>query len=192
MVAATLGGVAVGAHASSAAPVRGTGIALTTNATYSCRVSQQHSVNVYGSVTLPPANDKPQPGILTLTTGTKTIVKNGVTTTVSQVGLGARKNSLKIDKGSCQRVKHQIPLRPKGLPTPPKTATPALFGHVGLQCATQARVLVRLQLTTKAGVPTHALLAVRNGSGKKRPLAFYDWSPGKVSAYSASACTDLG
>jgi hypothetical protein len=147
---------------------------------------------VYGSVTLPPANDKPQPGLLVLTTGAKTVVKNGVTTTVSQLGLSATKKSLKVDKSSCLRVKHQIPLKPKGLPTPPRTATPDLFGHVNLQCRTTARVLVRLQLTTTAGLPTHALLAVRDDNAKKRPLAFYNWTPGKVRAYSAPACNNLG
>jgi hypothetical protein len=155
-------------------------------------VSKQHSINVYGSVTLPPANDKPQPGLLVLTTGAKTVVKNGVTTTVSQLGLGAKKNSLKIDKSSCSRVKHQIPLKPKGLASPPRTATPNLFGHVSVQCGTTARVLVRLLLTTKAGVPAHALLAVRNGGAKGRPLAFYNWTAGKVSAYSAVTCDNVG
>ena len=44
-------------------------------------------------------------------------------------------------------------------------------------------------LTNKAGVPTHALLAVRNADANKRPLAFYDWTSGKVTAYSAVSCT---
>src|SRR6185437_6471088 len=98
------------------------------------RVSRQRTINLYGSVTLPPANGKPQPGALVLITGTKTVVKDGVTTTLSQLGLGAKKNSLRVDKSSCQRVKHQIPLKPKGLPTPPTTATPNLFGHITTQC----------------------------------------------------------
>ena len=102
-----LGGAAVGVHAGSAAPARAAARASTINATYSCLVSKQHSINVYGSVTLPPANDKPQPGLLVLTTGAKSVVKNGITTTVSQLGLGAKKNSLKIDKSSCSRVKHR-------------------------------------------------------------------------------------
>jgi hypothetical protein len=192
-VAAACGGAAIGVHASSAAPARAAARTSTSNATYSCVVSQQHFVNVYGGVTLPPVKNRQQPGALTLSTGVKTVVKDGVTTTVSQIGVGARKNSLKIDKSSCSRVKHQIPLKPKGLPPSlAKTATPTLFGHVGLQCGSGARVLVRLQLTTKAGVPTHALLAVRNGSAKKRPLAFYNWTPARVTAYSAASCTDLG
>jgi hypothetical protein len=191
-VAAAFGGAAVGVHASSAAPTRGATGAATSNATYSCRVSRQRTINLYGSVTLPPANGKPQPGALVLITGTKTVVKDGVTTTLSQLGLGAKKNSLRVDKSSCQRVKHQIPLKPKGLPTPPTTATPNLFGHITTQCGSKARVLVRLLVTTKAGVPTHALLAVRNDDTQKRALAFYNWTPDKVTAYSASTCTRTG
>ena len=151
-------------------------------------MSQERSVSVYGSVTLPPQDGRKQPGLLTLTTGTKTIVKNGVTTTVSQIGLGARKNSLKVDKSSCTRVKHQIPLKPKGLPAP-TTATKNLFGHISVQCGTSTHVLVRLLLKTKAGFPTHALLAVRNDDATRRPLAFYNWTPSKVVVYSAGSCS---
>lgn len=175
-------GAAVGANASSAAPVLAVG---TTNATYSCLVGPQHSVNVYGSVTLPPQDGKKQPGFLAFTTGAKTSTKNGVTTTVSQIGVGAKKNGLRIDKSSCTRVQHQIPLTPKGLGSS-TTATKSLFGHISADCGTGAHVLVRLLLKTKAGVPTHALLAVR--STPKRPLAFYNWTPGKVIAYSAASC----
>src|SRR5581483_9266345 len=128
--------------------VRAAAGASTINATYSCAVSQEHSINVYGGVTLPPVKNKPQPGSLMVSTGVKTVAKDGVTTTVSQIGLGARKNSLRIDRSSCSRVKHQIPLKSKGLPSSSaKTATPTLFGHVGLQCGSGARVLVRLLLT---------------------------------------------
>ena len=182
-VLAVASGSAVGVHVSSAALVQG---AATTNATYSCLVGQQHSVNVYGSVTLPPQDGKKQPGLLVVTTGAKTSTKNGVTTTVSQLGLAARKHSLQVDKSSCTRVQHQIPLSPKGLGSS-TTATKNLFGHISADCGTGAHVLVRLLLKTKAGVPTHALLAVR--STAKRPLAFYNWTPGKVTAYSAASCS---
>jgi hypothetical protein len=188
-VAAALAAVA-GVHASSAAPIRIAADAGTTNATYSCLVSEQRSVNVYGSVTLPPQDGKKQPGILTLTTGTKTTTKNGVTTTVSQLGLAARKHSLVVDKSSCARVRHQIPLKPKGLHSP-TTATKNLFGHISVQCRTRSHVITRLLIETKRGIPTHALLAVRNADPKRRPLAFYDWTPTKVTVYSAASCNQL-
>jgi hypothetical protein len=38
-------------------------------------------------------------------------------------------------------------------------------------------------------VPAHALLAVRNTDAKRRPLAFYEWTPSKVTAYSAASCS---
>ena len=96
---------------------------------------------------------------------------------------------MRIDKSSCRRVKQQIPLKPKGL-TGPVTVTPKLFGHVSDACGpTAARVLVRLRLNTTAGAPTHALLAVRNDNAKRRPIAFYNWSPEKVSVYTANNCT---
>jgi hypothetical protein len=181
-------GAAVGVHASSASP-GGVGVgAGTTNATYSCLVGEQRSVNVYGSVTLPPQDGRKQPGLLVVTTGAKTSTKNGVTTTVSQVGVGAKKHGLKIDTSSCTRVKHQISLKPKGLGSP-TTATRNLFGHITADCSARSRVLVRLLLTTKAGVPAHALLAVRNTDAKRRPLAFYEWTPSKVTAYSAASCS---
>ncbi len=151
-------------------------------------MGQQRSINVYGSVTLPPQDGKKQPGLLVLTTGAKTVTKNGVTTTVAQLGLGARKHSLQVDRSSCSRVKKQIALKPKGLSSP-TTATANLFGHISADCTARAHVLVRLMIKTKAGIPTHALLAVRNTDAKKRPLAFYDWTPGKVVAYSAASCS---
>ena len=187
-VAAVAIAAVVGVHASPAAPTAPIFGAATTNATYSCLVGEQSSVNVYGSVTLPPQDGKKQPGLLVVTTGAKASTKNGVTTTVSQVGIGAKKNGLKIDTSSCSRVKHQIPLKPKGLGSP-TTATRSLFGHISVDCTTRSHVLVRLLLKKKAGIPTHALLAVRNTDTKTRPLAFYDWTPGKVTAYSAASCT---
>jgi hypothetical protein len=32
------------------------------------------------------------------------------------------------------------------------------------------------------------LFAVRNDSAKSRPIAFYNWSPDKVSVYTANNC----
>lgn len=189
LLSAALGAAAAGAHAGFAAPARTTTGVTTIDATYSCHVRHQHFVDLGASVTLPPANNKPQPGVLVLTTGVKTVTRNGVTITVSQVGLSAAKNSLKIDKASCPRVKRQIPLKPKGLPTPPITVTPTLFGHDSEQCGTAARVLVRLRLTSTNHVPSRALLAIRNDNARRRPIAFYDWSPRKISVYPGKSCS---
>jgi hypothetical protein len=193
LLAATLGAAAVGVQASFAAPTRAATPAATIDATYSCRVRPQHFVDLYASATLPPAaNNQPQPGGLFLTTGVKTIVRNNTTVTVAQVSLQARKNSLRIDKTACRRVKHQIPLKPKGLPGPPTSVTPTLRGFDNEQCDTTARVLVRLRLKTTNHTPVHAQLAIRNDDSRSRPIAFYNWGPRKVTAYTGKTCVTPG
>jgi hypothetical protein len=186
---AALVAAAVGVHAASAAPRHSAARASTVDLTYSCRVRRERYVDLYASVTMPPAGNVPQPGVLVLTTGVKTVVKNNTQVTVTQVGLQAARNSLKIDTSSCRRVKQQIPLSSKGLPGPALTATPSLFGHIAQQCKTTARVLVRLQFETANGIPSHALLAVRNDDAGSRPIAFYNWTPRKLSAFTARSCT---
>ena len=188
LLATAVGAAAIGAHASSAASSRATTAASTLDKTYSCRVSRQRSVSLYASVTLPPVDNQPQPGGLYVTTGVRTLTNNGTTTTVAQVSLQAAKNGLKIDTKSCRRAKHQIPLKPKGLPGPPSTATPTLFGHINAQCTTTARVLVRLRLTTTNHTPSRALLAIRDENARNRPIALFRWSPQKLSAYTAKTC----
>jgi hypothetical protein len=193
LVAAALGGAAVGAHASSAASTRSTGSAATLDKTFSCRVRKQHFINLGASVTLPPVQNQPQPGVVSVTTVQKTIKdKTGVVVSISQLGFSARKNSLRIDTSTCRRVKQQIPLRSKGLSGPPNVVTPTLFGHDSEQCGAAARVLIRLRLRTTAGTPTHALLAIRNANTKRRPIAFYNWSPRKFSVYIANNCRSTG
>jgi hypothetical protein len=193
LLAAALGAAAVGVHASLAAPTRASTPASTIDKTYSCPVRREHVVDLYASVTLPPTNNQPQQsGVLNLTTGVRTIKQSGITETVSQVSLQARKNSLRIDQKSCRRVKQQIPLKPKGLSGPPTTVTRTLRGYDNEQCTTTARVLFRLRVKLTAGTPTHALLAVRNDNAKHRPIAFYNWSPRKVSLYTANGCVTPG
>jgi hypothetical protein len=190
LAAVVAAGVAV--QASSAARTRAAGSASTVDATYSCHVGSQRSVTIYGGVTLPPINGQKQPGVFALTTVSKSVTKNGTTTTPSQIGFGARKNSLKIDKSSCKQVNKKIPLNSKGLVGPPETATPSQFGHINIRCGAGGSVLVRLRITIAGGVPTHALVAMRSANGKNRPLAFYNWSPRKITALSANNCSDIG
>jgi hypothetical protein len=190
LLAAALGAAAVGVHASSAAPTGPITHASTFDKTFSCRVRRAHFVNLAASSNIPSNNGQKQsPGGLYLTTVQKTRQENGATVTLTQVSLSARKNSLRIDMSTCRRVKHQIPLKPKGLPTPAFTLTPHHQGFDNEFCDTAARVLVRLQFKTTNGVPSHALFAVRNDSAKSRPIAFYNWSPDKVSVYTANNCT---
>ena len=190
LLTAALGAAGVSVHAGAAAPNRATMSTSTTDATYSCRVRPgQHVVQLYGSVTLPSVQNKPQPGVLVLTTGVKTVTRNDTTTTVSQVGLRADKKGLKIDKSSCRRVKQQIPLKPKGLPTPGFTVTPTHQGFDNEQCDTTARVLARIRVQTTNQIPSHALFAIRNEGAHGRAIAFYNWSPSKLTVYPGNSCT---
>ena len=191
LVAATLGAAALGAHATSAAPARAAVGGSTLDKTYSCRVRKQHFIDLYASVTLPPADNRAQPGILDVTTGARVSQRNGAIVEVAQMSLQATRNSLRIDTKSCRRVEHRIPLKPKGL-SGPITVTPSLFGHDSERCGTTARVLVRLRVRTTNHTPSHALLAIRNDNAKKRPIGFYNWSPRKVTAYTAGNCVSNG
>jgi hypothetical protein len=189
LLAAAVGAAAVGVHASSATSTRSTADASTTDATYSCRVRRQHFIDAAASVTLPPVDGRRQPGVVSLTTLQKTRTQDNVTITVAQLSFSARKNSLRIAKSACPRVKQHIPLKPKGLSGPPITVTPSHQGFDNEQCGTTARVLVRLRLTTTNGIPSHALLAIRNDNAKRRSIAFYNWSPSKLTIYIGNSCT---
>ncbi len=188
LLAAALGAAAVGVHAGSAAPTRATSVTSTIDKTYSCPVRRQHFVQIYGTVTYPPLNNQPNPGLLALTTVVKTINHKGTQETLTQLSLQARKNSLRIDRSTCRRVKHQIPLTRKGLPGPPLVATPNRVGDDNVNCGTTARVLFRLRIKLTNGTPIHALLAIRNQKANNRPVAFYNWSAQKVSAYTSNSC----
>lgn len=187
LLAAACGAAAVNVHASSAASTRESASASTLDKTFSCRVRKERFINVATAVTLPPVDNRPQPGGLFVTTAQKTRQVNGATVTLTQVSLQAAKNSLRIDTSSCSHVKQQIPLKPKGLQGP-TTVTPSLFGRDTEQCGTASRVLVRLKVTSTNQTPTHALLAIRNDNAKKQPVAFYDWTSHKVNLYVGSTC----
>src|SRR2546423_15119890 len=94
--AAALVAAAVGVHASAAAPARTATSTSTTDNTYSCRVRRQHYVDLIASATLPPVENRQQPGGLFLTSVQKTRTQGGVSVTVTQVSLSERKNSVRI------------------------------------------------------------------------------------------------
>src|SRR5689334_19995377 len=97
LLAAALGAAAIGVHASSAAPTAPVTHTSTFDKTFSCRVRRQHFVSLYASSNIPASNGQRQsPGGLNLTTVQKSRHENGVTITLTQVSLSARKNSLRI------------------------------------------------------------------------------------------------
>ena len=184
---AALAAAAVGVHASSAAPTRAATSASTLDKTFSCRVRQQHFIDLATTVTVPPVNNQPQPGGLFVTTVTKTRTVKNATVTLTQVSVSASKNSLRIDTSTCTHVKQKIPLKQKGLQGP-VTVTPSLFGHDTEQCGTAGRVLLRLRVTSTNHTPSHVLLAIRNQNAKRQPVAFYNWTSHKVNVYVGKTC----
>jgi hypothetical protein len=190
-VLAGLGAAAVGVHASAAAPTRAGTAASTLDKTFSCRVRKQHFVNLSTTVTVPPVDNRPQPGGLFVTTVDKTRTVNNATVTLTQVSVSASKNSLRIDTSACTHVKQQIPLKQKGLQGP-VTVTPSQFGHDNELCGTAGRVLVRLRVISTDHTPTKALLAIRNQNASHKPVAFYNWTPHRVNVYIGGTCRSQG
>jgi hypothetical protein len=160
--------------------------------TYSCRVRAQRYVDLAASVTLPPVQNLPQPATVGITTVKKGIERNGSTYYVPNVFFQAGKRSLRIDRSVCRRSSRRAALKPTGLPTPPETATPSFLGRVDGRCASAKRVLVHLRLTLQNGKPEKALFALRNDDRKRKPLAFYRWSPRKVTGYLGQSCVSSG
>jgi hypothetical protein len=52
---------------------------------------------------------------------------------------------------------------------------------------TAATVTLRLRATITKGMAVAAQLAVRSGK-KQRPIAYFDWTPKKVTAYLTDDC----
>src|SRR5262245_40276416 len=115
LLMAAFGAAALGVHASSAAPIRTGTAASTLDKTFSCRVRKEHFINLSTTVTVPPVDNRPQPGGLFVTTVDKTRKVNNGVETLTQLSLSATKNSLRIDTSTCTHVKQQIPLKAKGV-----------------------------------------------------------------------------
>jgi hypothetical protein len=161
--------------------------ASTIDTTYSCKVQSQHFVSLYAGVNLT-VNNKAQPGGVFLNTGVHVTKRGSTTTSVNQLGVEAVKHGFKIDKSYCRHVKQQIPLKSKGLPSPPTTVTATHSGFDSEKCSTTARVLFRVRVTMTNQKPSHALLAIRDVGTKTKPVAFYNWSPQKATVYTSFAC----
>jgi hypothetical protein len=157
--------------------------------TYSCRVRQEHYVDVNTSVTLPPEQGYPRPAQLWLDTVHKTQLVGGLHAVVAQVRFEAVKNSLSIDTSLSRHSSHAVALEPAGLPLY-ETATPDHLGKIDARCGTAKRVLVRFRIELTAGKPLHALFAVRNDTSKSKPVEFVKWSPAKITGYLGKSCTD--
>lgn len=181
---AALATAAAGVHTSAAASTRAT---ATTDVTYSCAVSSERAADLFASA----STNAKHPANLSLSTGVNTKQESGALVTLSQLSVAATQNGSKIDRKYCRKTK-QIPLKPKGLPGPPTTVTPSQRGYDGERCSTAGRVVFRLRLTTTAGVPSHAILVIRNDNKTSKGIAFYNWTPSKITVYSGTSCSTQG
>ncbi|MGH3053647.1 MAG: hypothetical protein ACRDL7_01555 [Gaiellaceae bacterium] len=190
VIAAAAVGVTVAANV-GAAPASSTlsrAGSRVVDSTYSCKVRAGHYIDLESSVTLPPEQGNPHPARLAVTTVKKGFQQNGFTFYVPQVLIQAAKDSLEVDRPTCRRSSRKIALKPSGLPTPPEVVTPSYLGSVNGRCVTTKRVLVHLRITMKEAVPQHALVAVRDDDEKSKPVAFYRWSPRKITGYLGKSC----
>lgn len=149
--------------------------------TYSCRVWRQHPFFFGMQVRLPAtASGGAQPGLASVTTANDHAY---------QVVFKDVKNSLKVDKPVCRPSSRRVALKQAGLALF-QTVTPHFVGHISGNCPTRVnRVLVHFRVTMTNGIPERALLAVRKGDARGRPLAFFKWRPDKITGYLAKSCT---
>jgi hypothetical protein len=170
--------VAVVATASAYAAPAG---ARVVDKTYSCRTWHQHPVYFGTQVRLPPGGQvAAQPAQASVTTARNHAF---------QVVFKDVKNSLRVDKSVCRPSSRRVPLKPAGLALD-QTVTRNVTGYINGYCPTHAtRVLVHFWITMTAGTPQQALLAVRKDDAKHRPLAFFKWTPRRVTGYLAGSCT---
>jgi len=160
--------------------------------TYSCKVRPQRYIDLNTSVTLPPTQGNPRPATLNLFTVEKTFNSNGFTFNLPQVIFRATKNSLKIDRPTCRASSRKVALKPSGLPSHAQTVTPQYLGSLDERCGTAKRVLVHLRITLSGGVPTTALMAVRNDTRTRRPVEFVNWRPRKIKGWFGKSCVAAG
>ena len=185
-LAAAAAAAGLSAHATSAAPPP---TKSTVDVTYSCPVQKDKFIDIYAGTAFPPGYRYPSPGALSFDTGIDTKTVNGTTTTKAQASVAPhKKNGVIIDKKACTKLKRQIPLSTKKLPTV-VTATSRYGGYASQSCDTATKVFFRLQVHLTGGKPTSAVLAVRNADAKRKRIALINWSPKKVSAHFAKACT---
>jgi hypothetical protein len=182
--------IVAAAAAVAAAATAYTAVASTTEAragaqvvdkTYSCSVWRKHPFYFGTQVRLPAtASGGAQPGLASVTTAHDHAF---------QVVFKDVKDSLRVDKSVCRSSSRRVPLKPSGLALY-QTVTPHFAAHINGNCPTRVkRVLVHFRVTMTSGTPQRALFAVRKDDATGRPLAFFTWSPDKITGYLAKSCT---
>jgi hypothetical protein len=181
VAAAAAVAAAATAYSAPASATRARAGAQVVDKTYSCHVWRQHPFFFGAQVRLPPGSSGgAQPGLASVTTANDHAY---------QVVFKDEKNSLKVDKPLCRPSSRRVALKPAGLALF-QTVTTHFVGHMSGKCPTRVkRVLVHFRVTMTNGTPERALLAVRKADAKARPLAFFKWSPTKITGYLANSCT---
>jgi hypothetical protein len=169
------------AYTAAASATRARTDAHVVDKTYSCRLWHQHPFFFDTQVRLPPsASGGAQPGYTTVTTARDHAY---------QLIFKDLKNSLKVDRSACRPSARGVALKPAGLALF-QTATTQAFGHITGKCPTHVkRVLVHFRIAMTEGTPERALFAIRKDTAGGRPLAFFKWSPTKITGYLANNCT---
>jgi hypothetical protein len=105
---------------------------------------------------------------------------------LQQLSFFHRPTPIEFDRQRCRRVRESVPLSGRGLVSQ-ATITTHFVGKLTATCPAARRVVLHLRATVQGGSPTRALVEVRNESG--RPVAFFDWSPTRVSSALGARCT---
>lgn len=185
IVAAAVAVVATAsAYAAPATSTRARAGSQVVDKTYSCRAAAKHPVLIAAAV----RSARNRPAVAAVTTVRKVVTRNGQRQTVTQLGFEDAKNSLRVDKSVCKPSSRRVALKPGGLSLD-ETVTPSFAANLSVGCPARAdRVLVRMRIALTGGKPQRALLAIRRDDAKRRPVAFLNWSPRKITDYLAGDC----
>jgi len=105
----------------------------------------------------------------------------------SLVGLDEYRNGFGSSDQLCRATHTAIPLTYTGLRTV-QTVSGTKGATIRRECWLASTVTIRAHLVySRLGVPTSAQLVLRSGK-KLRPAAFIDWTPTRVSVYTAPSC----
>jgi len=105
----------------------------------------------------------------------------------SLVGLDEYRNGFGSSDQLCRATHTAIPLTHTGLRTV-QTVSGTKGATIRRECWLASTVTIRAHLVySRLGVPTSAQLVLRSGK-KLRPAAFIDWTPTRVSVYTAPSC----
>lgn len=159
------------------------------NATYVCTVPQTggvYRVDAVARVRGPATNDG---GVLIPNRAEATFSAASPMTPqgTSLVGLDEYPNGFGSSDHLCRAAHADVPLTHTGL-----RSVSAVRGTKGAtiskECWLAPTVTIRAHIAyNRAGVPTSARLVLRSGK-KLRPAAFIDWTPTKVTVYTAPSC----